>query len=72
MKIARIVYLSMVRFRLLRLFMFIQKMDVRLSVSVYGKFSATLFSASKCQNQHRLLQGKNHKENRGIFALLLC
>ena len=29
MKIARIVYLSMVRFRLLRLFMFIQKMDVR-------------------------------------------
>ena len=33
MKIARIVYLSMVRFRLLRLFMYIQKMDVWLSVS---------------------------------------
>jgi len=52
--------------------MFIQKMDVWLSVSVYEKFSATLLCASKCQNQHRLLQGKNQKENRVIFALLLC
>ena len=43
MKIARIVYLSMVRFRLLRLFMFIQKMDVWLSVSVKGKLTLKLY-----------------------------
>ncbi len=50
MKIARIVYLSMVRFRLLRLFMFIQKMDVWLSVSVYGKLSLQLYCAQvTCQ-----------------------
>ena len=54
MKIARIVYLSMVHFRLLRLFMFIQKMDVWLSVSVYEKLSATLLCASyMSENQQR-------------------
>ena len=54
MKIARIVYLSMVHFRLLRLFMFIQKMDVWLSVSVYEKFFATLLCASyMSENQQR-------------------
>ena len=35
----------MVRFRLLRLFMFIQKMDVWLSVSVYEKLSLQLYLA---------------------------
>ena len=54
MKIARIVYLSMVRFRLLRLFMFIQKMDVWLSVSVYGKLSLQLYCAQvTCQKRSR-------------------
>ena len=54
MKIARIVYLSMVRFRLLRLFMFIQKMDVWLSVSVYGKLSLQLNCAQvTCQKISR-------------------
>ena len=53
MKIARIVYLSMVRFRLLRLFMFIQKM-VWLSVSVYEKLSLQLYCAQvTCQKISR-------------------
>ena len=44
------VNLSMVRFRLLRLFMYIQKMDVWLSVSVYGKLSLQLYCAQvTCQ-----------------------
>ena len=54
MKIARIVYLSMVHFRLLRLFMFIQKMDVWLSVSVYEKLSLQLYCAQvTCQKISR-------------------
>ena len=52
--IVRIVYLSMVRFRLLRLFMFIQKMDVWLSVSVYEKLSLQLYCAQvTCQKISR-------------------
>ena len=50
MKIARIVYLSMVRFRLLRLFMYIQKMDVWLSVSGDGKLSLQRYCAQVAEN----------------------
>ena len=55
MKIARIVYLSMVRFRLLRLFMFIQK-NGRLALCV--RLRKTLFAALLCasymsENQQR-------------------
>ena len=54
MNIVRIVYLSMVRFRLLRLFIFIQKMDVWRSVSVYGKLSLQLYCAQvTCQKISR-------------------
>ena len=48
------VNLSMVRFRLLRLFMFIQKMDVWLSVSVYEKLSLQLYCVQvTCQKISR-------------------
>ena len=55
MKIARIVYLSMVRFRLLRLFMFIQK-NGRLALCV--RLRKTLFATLLCasymsENQQR-------------------
>ncbi|EEG92218.1 hypothetical protein ROSEINA2194_03958 [Roseburia inulinivorans DSM 16841] len=41
-------------------------------MSVSDTHSLAFSSVRKCQNQHRLLQGKNQKENRVIFALLLC
>ena len=42
------------------------------NMSVSDTHSLAFSSVRKCQNQHRLLQGKNQKENRVIFALLLC
>ena len=61
-----------VSFWLLSLFIFIQQWTVRTICPFHDTHSLAFSSVRKCQNQHRLLQGKNQKENRVIFALLLC